>query len=71
MVAKLIAHGSTREDAIARASAGLEQFGVTGPSTTIPLHLDILNSDSFRDATVTTRWLETAFLPEWQATITA
>ena len=70
MVAKLIAHGDTREEAIARAIGGLEGFGVTGPSTTIPLHVDILNSDSFRDATVTTRWLETAFLPEWQATLT-
>lgn len=70
MVAKLIAYGDTRPQAIDRLTDGLAQYRVSGPTTTIPLHQDVLKSDAFQGASVTTRWLETVFLPEWQAALT-
>lgn len=66
MIAKLIAHGEDRQQAIALALGALQGFRVEGITTTMPLHQDILSSHAFRDAEVTTRWLEALFLPEWQ-----
>jgi len=42
LVAKLIAYGATRTEAIARMRRALEMFVVEGIYTTIPLHQKIL-----------------------------
>lgn len=65
MVAKLITHASSREEARATMSAALEDFAIDGPCTTIPLHRAVIADIAFKDATVTTRWLEGEFLPHW------
>lgn len=47
MIAKLICHGDTREQAIARSIAALESFKVEGLKTTIPFHLRVLRDPRF------------------------
>ncbi len=48
MIAKLIAHGKTRDEAIARMLRALEEFVIEGVHTTIPFHIKLLNSPEFR-----------------------
>jgi acetyl-CoA carboxylase biotin carboxylase subunit len=48
MIAKLIAHGKTRDEAIARMLRALEEFVIEGIHTTIPFHIKLLNSPEFR-----------------------
>ncbi len=66
MVAKLIAHGDDRKQAIARLTDALARFEIAGIASTIELAGALLESAAFATATVTTRWLETSFLPEWE-----
>jgi acetyl-CoA carboxylase biotin carboxylase subunit len=47
MVAKVIAHGRDRQEAIARMRRALEMSVVEGIRTTIPLHLKILHDPDF------------------------
>lgn len=48
MIAKLIVHAKTREEAIARMLRALEEFVIEGVHTTIPFHIKLLNSPEFR-----------------------
>jgi acetyl-CoA carboxylase biotin carboxylase subunit len=61
MIAKVIAHGRDRQEAIARMRRTLEMSVVEGIRTTIPLHLKILNDPDF----VAGR-LSTAFMDRYQ-----
>ncbi len=65
MIAKLIASGADRNQAIATLLKALGSFGIEGVNTTIPLHQAVLSSDDFARGSVTTRWLENSFLPSW------
>lgn len=47
LVAKLICHGATREEAIARSKRALDEFAVTGIPTTIPFHQKMMNFEPF------------------------
>jgi len=47
LVAKVIAHGADREEAIARMKRALDLFVVEGIHTSIPLHKRILNEPDF------------------------
>jgi len=47
LVAKLIAYGESREEAIARMKRALDMFVVEGIYTTIPLHQRILADAEF------------------------
>jgi acetyl-CoA carboxylase, biotin carboxylase subunit len=47
LVAKLIVHGNTREEAIARSLRALDMFIVEGIQTSIPLHRKILSHPEF------------------------
>ncbi|MCD7040560.1 acetyl-CoA carboxylase biotin carboxylase subunit [Pseudomonas sp. MAFF 311096] len=47
MVAKVITHGSTREEAMARMRLALSEMRVEGISTNIALHRDILDDPAF------------------------
>lgn len=49
MICKIIAHGNTRNEAIETMIAALKDFRIEGIKTTIPLHIDILNSEIFRN----------------------
>ncbi|MDB6105828.1 MAG: acetyl-CoA carboxylase biotin carboxylase subunit [Gammaproteobacteria bacterium] len=65
MIAKLIVHGSTREESIDRLTAALSQFEVKGIATNIPLLLSIVRHADFRANHVSTRWLENTLLPSF------
>lgn len=63
LIAKVIAHGSTREEAIHRMNRALRTFMIEGVRTTIPLHLRILENEDFRAARYSTQFLE-ALIPK-------
>ena len=58
MIAKLIAWGATREDAMRRLDRALTEFTLTGIKTNIALHKSILAHEKFRDGTYTTQFCE-------------
>ncbi len=58
LLAKLICHGVTRETAIARMLAALDEFLVEGVATTIPVHRRLLRDKAFRQGHLSTRFLE-------------
>ncbi|MBW4035352.1 MAG: acetyl-CoA carboxylase biotin carboxylase subunit [Proteobacteria bacterium] len=58
LVAKLIVHGRSRPEAIARMRRALEEFAIAGIKTTIPLHLRILDDAGFQSGDYTIHWLE-------------
>ncbi|TWI57168.1 acetyl-CoA carboxylase biotin carboxylase subunit [Halalkalibacter nanhaiisediminis] len=58
MVAKLIVHGNTREEAIARMKRALSEFVVEGVDTTIPFHLRLLDHEIFTSGEFDTKFLE-------------
>jgi acetyl-CoA carboxylase biotin carboxylase subunit len=57
LVAKLIAHGSTRDEAIARMERALSMFVVEGIFTSIPLHKRILSHPDFVAGKIDTGFL--------------
>jgi acetyl-CoA carboxylase biotin carboxylase subunit len=57
MVGKLICYGKDREEAMARARRALEMFVIEGIHTSIPLHQRILETEEFRTANFSTKWL--------------
>jgi acetyl-CoA carboxylase biotin carboxylase subunit len=58
LIAKLIAHGKDREEAIERAIRALDFFIIEGVKTSIPLHKGILASEAFRSGRFSTRFME-------------
>ncbi|MFS8367295.1 acetyl-CoA carboxylase biotin carboxylase subunit [Acetobacter oryzifermentans] len=58
MIAKLIVHAPTREQAIARLQRALDEFVVEGIKTVIPLHRRILEDPEFQKGEYTIHWLE-------------
>ena len=58
MIAKLIAHGRDRGDALARAQRALDEFTVEGIKTTIPLQRLILRDPDFQKGRVSTNFLD-------------
>jgi acetyl-CoA/propionyl-CoA carboxylase biotin carboxyl carrier protein len=69
MLAKLIVHGASREEALARSRRALGEFHVEGLATVIPFHRAVVSDPAFigdeNGFTVHTRWIET----EWNNTI--
>ncbi len=64
MVAKLIAYGRNRDEAIKIMSRALDEFYVSPIKTTISLHKEILNHPLFLKGTVSTHFLEKIKKPE-------
>lgn len=60
MVAKLIVHADTREEAIAKMNRALSEFEVSGPgiNTTIPFHEALMNNEVFQSGKFNTKFLE-------------
>ena len=58
LIAKLIAHGQDRADALARAQRALDEFAVEGIKTTIPLQRLILRDPDFQKGGVSTNFLD-------------
>jgi acetyl-CoA carboxylase biotin carboxylase subunit len=66
LLAKVIAHGETREQAIETMIAALSAAEIEGVATTIPLHLAVLASPEFRRGDY-----DTASIPGWSAALKA
>ena len=47
LIGKLIAHGGTREEALARARVALSELRAEGIRTNVPLHRAILDDPAF------------------------
>jgi acetyl-CoA carboxylase biotin carboxylase subunit len=58
LLAKLIVHGPTRQEALARARRALDEFIVAGIRTNIDLHKALLSDREVIDGTMTTRTIE-------------
>jgi len=61
MIAKLIVHGKTRTEAIARMKRALQEFIIEGVFTTIPFHLKVMDNKAFIDGDVDTSFIEKHF----------
>jgi acetyl-CoA carboxylase biotin carboxylase subunit len=61
LIAKIIAWGKDRDEAIGRMKRALDMTVVEGVQTTIPLHQRILNDEDFIAGRITTRFLERWF----------
>ncbi len=59
LVAKLIAHGGTREEAILRMKRALEEFVIEGIRTTIPFHQKVMENSAFKAGQYDIRFIET------------
>ncbi|HJU87418.1 MAG TPA: acetyl-CoA carboxylase biotin carboxylase subunit [Gemmatimonadota bacterium] len=58
LVAKVLAHGTDRAQAIARMRVALDEFVVEGIATTIPLHRKLIQEPRFLAGKVHTRFVE-------------
>lgn len=58
MIAKLIAYGETREEAVNRMKRALSEFFIEGVSTTIPFHQKVMEHPVFLSGDFNTKFLE-------------
>jgi acetyl-CoA carboxylase, biotin carboxylase subunit len=58
LIAKLIVHGSTRNEALMRLRRALEEYVIGGVETTLPLHQRIIAENDFLNGDYDIRWLE-------------
>ena len=58
MIAKVIAYGSSREEAISRMKRALSEFVIEGIHTTSPFHLKLLEHEKFVEGQFNTKFLE-------------
>ncbi|QDK69558.1 acetyl-CoA carboxylase biotin carboxylase subunit [Bacillus halotolerans] len=59
MIAKVIAYGKTRDEAVARMKRALSEFVIEGIETTIPFHIKLLEHETFVSGEFNTKFLET------------
>lgn len=58
LIAKIIVHGDTREEAIARLHRALDEFVIDGVKTSNPLVRKVLDEEEFRKGDYDNKWLE-------------
>ncbi|MBP1712166.1 MAG: accC 1 [Deltaproteobacteria bacterium] len=63
LLAKLIAKGRSRSEAISSMDRALREFQISGIETTIPFYRKIMNDDCYRRGEINTTWIEDALLP--------
>lgn len=66
MIAKVIAHGHTRNEAIAKVKRLLAEMIIRGIKTNQAFHLAILEDEGFLSGKMTTDYLEKHFMPQWK-----
>ncbi len=67
LLAKAIATGPDRATACARLAAGLRDFAILGPATTLPFLIDAVEHPLFAQGKATTRFIDDAFSDGWTA----
>ena len=58
LIAKVMSHGRTRAEAIARMRRALEMTVIEGIQTSVPMHLKILADEDFQQARISTAFME-------------
>ncbi len=58
MIAKLIVHGTNRNECLLRLRRSLEEFVIGGVQTTLPLHQRLINQPDFINGDYDIHWLE-------------
>lgn len=58
MIAKLIVHGSTRKECLARSRRALEEYTIEGIPTIIPFHRYMMDDEAFVSGSHTTDYLD-------------
>ncbi|MCC6164709.1 MAG: acetyl-CoA carboxylase biotin carboxylase subunit [Acidobacteria bacterium] len=58
LIAKMMSHGRTRDEAIARMRRALEMTVIEGIHTSVPMHLRILADPDFQAARISTAFME-------------
>ncbi|NQV14480.1 acetyl-CoA carboxylase biotin carboxylase subunit, partial [bacterium] len=58
MLAKLVVHAPTRDEAIDRMLGALKEFIIEGPKTTIPFHIQLLENAQIRAGNFDTHFLD-------------
>ncbi|MEO1225535.1 MAG: acetyl-CoA carboxylase biotin carboxylase subunit [Pseudomonadota bacterium] len=58
LIAKLIVHGTTRNECLMRLRRALEEFVIEGISTTLPLHARLIAEPDFVNGDYDIHWLE-------------
>jgi len=64
LVAKLIVHGTSRNECLMRLRRALAEYVIGGIETTIPLHLSLIADADFVNGAYDIRWLEEFILPK-------
>ena len=64
MIAKLITHGTTREEAIARMERAIDDYAIAGVETTLPFCRFVMGHKSFRSGKYDTHFVRDHFKPE-------
>jgi acetyl-CoA carboxylase biotin carboxylase subunit len=59
MIAKVIVSAQTREECILKMKRALQEFYIDGVKTTIPLHLQLLDNEDFKNGNFTTAFMDT------------
>lgn len=65
MIAKIITHGKTREEAIMKMQRALNELVIEGIQTTQELQLDLITDETYIQNEFDTAFLEENFLPRW------
>ncbi len=58
LIVKLIVHGSTWEEAVARMKRSLDEFVIRGVKTTIPFHQRIMSDEDFKNGDFDTGYID-------------
>lgn len=69
MLAKVVALGNTRKEAIAKMKRLLEEIVLQGITTNQEFHLNILNDPTFIKGDFNNTYLEQSFMPQWRSEI--
>jgi acetyl-CoA carboxylase, biotin carboxylase subunit len=69
MIAKLIVHDETREEAIAKLARMIDETSIVGVSTSKNFQEALLKDEGVLTDQFTTKYLEEHFLPEWEASL--
>jgi acetyl-CoA carboxylase biotin carboxylase subunit len=64
LIAKVLAQGANRDEALRRMDRALRTFIIEGIETSIPLHLQILEDEQFRSGDIFTTFLERRSQPQ-------
>jgi len=68
LIAKVIVHGNSRAEALARMHQALDGFIIEGVTTTIPFLMKVIEHPTFRDGQVDTKFVEREMMQPAEAT---